>query len=111
MSGDAQAVNKQDFGLSFVKISYLIAIVETETHVFLVSAQNSLRDTEILQFHLKAHVFQTLSMNKLKFLRVLFCFLKQRSLALWQINPAATLQDNEQEEIGLVSPKGSEHCT
>lgn len=111
VSGDAQAVNKQDFGLSFVKISNLTAILEIETHVFLVSAQNSLRDTEILQSYLKAHMFQTFSMNKLKFLGVWFCLLKQRSLVLWKINPAATPQDHEKEEIGLVSPRGSEHCT
>lgn len=71
VSGGAQAVNKQDLGHTFIKISYLITL-ETEPHVFSVSEQNSLRDTEILQFHLKAHMFQTLSMNKLKFLGVWF---------------------------------------
>lgn len=58
VSGEAQAVNTQDFGLSFVKMSYLAAVQETELHLFIVSAQNSLGDTEIPQFHLKTHVFR-----------------------------------------------------
>lgn len=75
MSGDTQAVNKQDFGLSFVKISYLIAILETELCFFHPSTKQPerYRNSPIPP---EGTSVQIPSTNKLKFLGVWFCFLK-----------------------------------